>query len=117
LTRHYRVGYLNERLVLYNDGPHDRITNARANMPIDELEKRMRTAYKHKDFLGPYGFKRIIAGQLLKYPGKRSRLMNHLFYTIKRCGLLPVLGVILHRIRRRYQHVTSQRRAKLSWSE
>jgi glycosyltransferase involved in cell wall biosynthesis len=103
LTRHYRVGYLNERLVLYNDGPHDRITNAPANMPLDEIEKRMRAACKHKDFLGPYRFSHAIARQLLKYPSRRSRLMNHLFYTVKRCGLLPVLGVILHRIRIRCQ--------------
>ncbi len=94
----YKIGYLNEPLVIYSDSVHKRITNEMINMQIDQLEKRMRVIYKHENFFGPYWFKYHIGRRLLSYIKFRDKKWKHIIYTIRRCGLFAVLRVFLDKI-------------------
>lgn len=90
LAERYRIGYINEPLYDVDDGWHQRRTNIARNLSIDESEKRMTVIYKHRDFFGPFWFRHHIAMTLLAYIGYRKNKMQHLIYTIRRCGLFPV---------------------------
>lgn len=94
----YKIGYLGIPLVNFDDGSHRRISNETINMPIDRLEERMSVIYKHKAFLGPHWFNYRVAGILLSYIEYREHKITHIIYTIKRCGLFPVLKIFLNRI-------------------
>jgi glycosyltransferase involved in cell wall biosynthesis len=98
ITAKYKVGYLDKPLVIFSDGKHKRITNEPINISIAQLEKRMGAAYKHKTFLGPHWFNYRVAGTLLSYIRYRENKTKHIVYTIRRCGLAPVLRVFLRRI-------------------
>lgn len=98
ISSEYKIRYLNDPLVICNDGEHKRITNESVNMSIDQLEKRMGAVYKHKTFLGPHWFNYRVAGTLLSYIRYRENKTKHIVYTIRRCGLAPVLRVFLRRI-------------------
>ena len=101
ITGKYKVGYSDKPLVIWNDGEHKRITNESINMSIDQLEKRMGAVYKHKTFLGPHWFNYRVAGTLLSYIRCRENKTKHIVYTIRRCGLAPVLRVFFNKIMRR----------------
>ncbi|MFW9825572.1 MAG: glycosyltransferase family 2 protein [Candidatus Thorarchaeota archaeon] len=101
LAEKYKIGYLNEALVLYNDHNQKRITNAPRDMPVDQLEKRLGAIYKHKRFFGSYWFNYHIARSLLSYVWNRQNKFEHIIYVVKRCGILPVLRVFNDKIQRR----------------
>ena len=98
ITAKCKVGYLDKPLVIFSDGEHKRITNEPINISIAQLEKRMGAVYKHKTFLGPHWFNYRVAGTLLSYIRYRENKTKHIVYTIRRCGLAPVLRVFLRRI-------------------
>lgn len=101
----YKIGYLNEPLVIYSDSGHRRITNEMINMPIDQLEKRMGVIYKHEIFFGPYWFKYHIGRRLLSYIKFRDKKWKHIIYTIRRCGVSAVLRVFLDKIVRNVSRI------------
>ena len=101
LASQYRIAYISEPLVIYNDGGYKRITNEPIAMSVSQLEDRMRAVYKHEKFLGPYWFRYQIARRLLSYIRYRKKRLRHLMYSIRRCGVLPVLMVIQQTITRR----------------
>ena len=98
IAKKYRIGYLNERLLRYNEGRHDRISNALVRLPIDELLKRIVMLDKHIDFFGPRLYKRHLSGMLLYGIRHRSDKMQHLIYTLRRCGLVATIGALNERI-------------------
>jgi len=98
IARRFSVRYLKKPLVIYNIGAHRRITNESTNMPLAELEKRMGVIYKHKEFFGDFWFSYHIARTLLSYIRHRDNKFKHISYTIKRCGILAVLRVLINRI-------------------
>ncbi|HEA65398.1 MAG TPA: glycosyltransferase [Desulfobacterales bacterium] len=96
LATKYKLIYLREPLVVYNNGEHDRMTNIMINMSTDQFEKRMAVLYKHKALLGPFWFNYHMARTLLSYFTYRKNKMEQLLYTIKKCGAFPVLRVFIH---------------------
>jgi len=99
LTGKYHVGYIRECLVLcHTDERHQRLTNAVRAAPISELEKRMRVLFKHREFLGPYWFRFHVARTLLSYLRHRDHVLAHVLYTMRRCGVVPVIGVFWEKI-------------------
>jgi glycosyltransferase involved in cell wall biosynthesis len=97
------IAYWNEPLLIYNEGQHDRITNKRNNMTPEQLEPYMRMLEKHKSIFGRSWYNRHIAGMLLYgFFRHRSEKAKHLLYTVRRCGLLAVVRII---VRRAYQVV------------
>lgn len=96
----YRIGYIDEPLVIYGEGTHHRITNERVNMPIPELEKRMEVLRKHREFFGPRWFNYHTAAMLLSYIARRDHKFRQVSYAIKRCGWAPVLQVLSKKVTR-----------------
>lgn len=93
-----RLGYLDEPLVIYNDGDHVRITNQLANMPLEKLEEGTGVFRKHEEFLGSYWLKYNTADHLLSYLKHRTNVLGHIGYTIRRCGWVPVSAVLWNKI-------------------
>lgn len=90
IVQKYSIGYVSEPLLLYNDGSHQRTTNETRDLPLSELENRMRVIFKNREFFGPFWFQHNVAMTLLAYFGSRKQKIPHLIYTIRRCGILPV---------------------------
>lgn len=94
----YRVGYLNEPLLRYNHGSHDRISNELINLTPVELEKRLCMLNKHKVFFGKYWYKNHLCGMLLYGIRYRRRRMRHLAYVARRCGLMVTVVALMQRL-------------------
>jgi glycosyltransferase involved in cell wall biosynthesis len=96
VSRLGRFIYLPEALVIYDDGDHLRLTN-QIRRDSSRSESMLAVVQKHEDFLGSYWVKYHTACVLLSYirgqPGKIERLVN----ALKRCGLLPVMKVLVNR--------------------
>jgi glycosyltransferase involved in cell wall biosynthesis len=92
------IAYLNEPLLIYNEGSHERITNKRARMTPAELEPYMKMLEKHRLFLGSGWYNRHIAGMLLYgFFRHRPNKVRHLLYTVRRCGMVAVARVFARR--------------------
>jgi len=99
LTARYRVGYRRECLVIcHSDEARKRMTTAMKAMSIPELEERMRVLFKHREFLGPYWFRFHVARTLPSYIRHRDHVLAHVLYTMRRCGVIPVIGVFWEKI-------------------
>ena len=96
----FRVGYLPEPLLIYNDGGHERMSNEGKNKSIEELDQRMYMLHKHEAFFGPYWFRHHVADTYLRYIGSRQNRMPVLLHAIKRCGVVPVLTVLGEKLAR-----------------
>lgn len=99
------IAYINEPLVLLSDGDHERLTNRARNLPLAQLEQRMEVFKKHREFLGAYWFRRLLAAVILSYLRDRSGKAAQVRYAIRRCGLLPVLGVLMGKLTNAWQRV------------
>jgi glycosyltransferase involved in cell wall biosynthesis len=98
LALRYRLVYLNEPLLKYNAGQHERISNILARLSVPELEKRLVMLDKHKDFFGPYWYRRHMSGMLLYGIKDREYKIKHLLYTYSRCGFVATAAALLERV-------------------
>jgi hypothetical protein len=80
--------------------PHKAITLGIINLLIDQIKKWLVPFYKHKDFLGSSWLKFRVADKLLSYIRYRDDKFKHIFYTIRRCGLLAVLRNFASKLKR-----------------
>lgn len=101
IAKEFRIGYLNERLVRYNEGRHARISNAIVGLSPSELEKRLAMLDKHADFFGPRLYKRHVAGMLLYGIKYRNDKLQHLIYTWRRCGVAATVATLARRLRQK----------------
>jgi glycosyltransferase involved in cell wall biosynthesis len=92
LAQKYKLKYSKDPLVVYNDGQHNRITNQIPTMSISQLEEQLKVIYKHADFLGSYWFNYNQARVLLSYVNQRNNKLKHIAYSIRTCGLYPVIA-------------------------
>lgn len=104
IAKQYRVGYLDEALVIYSDEGHARISNKLSQMPISEIQERMRVLYKHRAYLGWYWFNRHAVRMLLYRLRSRPNRFAHLSYAIRRYGAIAVAGFLFTRVSRRLFH-------------
>lgn len=98
IANKYRIGYLNEPLLRYNEGPHERISNALINLPPSDLDKRLQMLNKHRAFFGPYWYRVHLCGMLLYGIRHREHRWRHLMYVTRRCGTGITLTVLFERI-------------------
>jgi len=94
LAQRYSIGYVQEPLVLYSDGEHQRITNDARYRTGAELEKRAAVLKKHRGFFGEALYKYYYAHVLLSYLGKRGSKLQYISYAVKRCGVVSVARVM-----------------------
>lgn len=102
IAKKYKLGFVNEPLLIYSDAGHMRVTNEAVNLPIDKLQERMPVLEKHKEFLGPYWLNYHKARFLLSYIGQRDDKRQQILSTIRICGLFAVLSVLFLKF---YQYV------------
>ncbi len=99
LAQKCEIAYLNEPLLIYNEGEHERITNKRAKLTAAEMEPYMRMLDKHKSFFGPRWYNRHVAGILLYgFFRHRANKAQHLIYTMRRCGVFAATRVLGRRL-------------------
>lgn len=96
LAQQYRLIYLDMPLLLYNNGSHQRITNAVAEMGVSQLEHRFAVLHKHREFLGGW-YARHLGAMLLYGIKYRSDKLVHLWYTIRRCGMASTFRALFLR--------------------
>jgi len=95
IAERYTIGFDPEPLLLYNDGGHARITNEAKEMTPSELENRTAILHKHRQFFGEKWFNYHVAGTLVSHLGSRRNKMASVVYAVKRCGIGPVMAVLL----------------------
>lgn len=101
LVNRYMVGYLHEPLVRYNEGTHDRISNAIINLPPSEVEKQLRILEKHRNFFGRRWYRRHMCRFLLYGIKHRPDRWQLLLYAAKRCGAGSVIWAISRRMQQK----------------
>lgn len=101
IGQRYSIGWLPEPLLIYNEGGHDRMTNEKKHLSVEELERRTPVLYKHREFFGERWFRYHLADTLLSYIGSRAGKFGCLVYAVKRCGLYAVTCVIWDKLWRR----------------
>ncbi len=94
IAEKYRIAYVREPLVVYNDGAHERMTRSARNLTGIELDKRMTVLYKHREFFGDKWFRYHLARAFLSYIGTRNNRWRCIQFALDRCGLKPVLRVL-----------------------
>lgn len=98
LTECWTIGYMDEPLVLYNEGSHPRITNRARTLSFAEAENRLCVVHKHRNFFGPHWSRRHLARGLLAYVRHREDRLAHLVRTARRTGVLYVVIAGMERI-------------------
>lgn len=94
----FRIRYLDEPGVIFNDRSHARITNATVASSITEVERHMQVLDKHRAYLGEFWYRYHMAGTLLYYVRRRPDVLRHISYTLRRCGVRSVLAHYFFRI-------------------
>lgn len=101
LVSEYKVGFLNEPLVIYNDGRHERITNRIFREPARDLSANLAILYKHQHYLGRFWFRYHMARMLLYRARERDAFAKHLAYVWSQCGVAAMAAFYLGRAYRR----------------
>ena len=101
LAQRHTIGYLNMRLVRYNEGQHARISNRIKNVAIEEIEKRSIVLEKHKEFFGRRWYGRHMAGWLLYGIKDRDNKWLYIKYAIGKCGIGAVIYVLVKRVQQK----------------
>lgn len=95
IAQEFSIGYVNEPLLLYNDGAHLRMTNEAENLSMGELEKRMAILQKHKNFFGQYWFDYHRARIILSYWRRRADKPEQIRCAFTSCRALPVFAALM----------------------
>jgi len=98
IAQKYSLGCINQSLVRYNDGAHNRISNRLLTLPLSELENEMRMLDKHKAFFGERWYRRHLCEALLYGIRHRPHKLAHLRYVLGRCGPMQVIHVLMRRV-------------------
>jgi glycosyltransferase involved in cell wall biosynthesis len=103
LAANYRMGYVQEPLIIYHEQLAGRMTAEAAKLSVADLERRMSMLHKHRDFFGPFWFNYHIAAFLLSHIRNRADKAMRLSYAVRRCGALPVMRLLLGKAARRWR--------------
>jgi len=108
LAMQYRVQYLGKRLVRYNDGQHNRISNALAKSneqsQTESAEKWLHFFNKHRTFFGERLYRRHVINALLYGIRDRSDKIKYLHEMAARMGYIPVVMALMQRL---YSNIVS----------
>ncbi|MFL6647920.1 MAG: glycosyltransferase family 2 protein [Sulfurifustaceae bacterium] len=95
IARKYRVHYLREPLIVYSEQLPLRMTAEATALTLPQLEQRMSILHKHRKFFGPFWFNYHTAAFLLSHLGARADKSARIRYAIQRCGVVPVMRLLL----------------------
>lgn len=101
IAQNYSIGWVDEPLLLYNDGTHARMTTETLELAGAGFAKRTAVLNKHRAFFGERWFRYHIAGTLLAYIGRRPHKIRCIAQAAKSCGIAPVARVLADKVRER----------------
>lgn len=96
------IRYVSEPLLIYHVAHAGRMTDEAETMSSADAERRMAVLHKHRRFFGEFWFNFHVARILLAYWGRRPGKWSRLRHAVQRCGLLPVMQVVIDRGRRAF---------------
>lgn len=94
LAQQAPIPYVTEALFLYRRGRHSSITSRIKTMGANEMERRLKVTYKHREWLGEYCFRRRLALTILGYIGNRRQPWKLVLLAIRKSGILATLSVL-----------------------
>ena len=100
ISQSYKIAFVDEPLIIYNDAPIGRMTSKTTDMSVIDLEKRAAVLYKHKEYFGPYWLNFHLARYLLSNIRFIPNKLGRIAYTIKRCGYKPTIAVLYGKVYR-----------------
>lgn len=109
IAQRHTIGFIEESLVLYNDGGHQRMTNEAKDQTAPELEKNTAVLHKHRKLFGEKWFRYHLARKLTSHINRRRNKLNCIVYAVRRCGVVPVVAVMADKIRRQVRAMTVDR--------
>lgn len=98
IAEQHTIGWINEPLLLYNEGEQDRMTSVAKQMSGADFEKQTPMLYKHREFFGEWWFQYHLADTYLAYIGSRPNKIESIRYAIRKCGLSPVVRALRDKI-------------------
>lgn len=100
-----RVNFINisSPIFLYRFQTPDGIGRKLRKLRLDEIESRLASAKKHKEFLGERAYNNRVAQQMLFSLKHRQRPLAWLNLSIKRAGFIATLMFFLERLQNRLQ--------------
>jgi len=98
LKKHGFVYFNSDALFLYRKG-HDSITNKTKTLKIDQIEPRIRSAYKHREWLGETYFRRRIAYQILASILVKKNKLAWIKKSLELAGIKATFYVLFKRVR------------------
>ena len=109
IAQRHTIGFIEEPLVLYNDGGHQRMTNEATDQTGPELEKDTAVLDKHRHLFGEKWFRYHLARKLTSHIHSRRNKLHCIGYAVRRCGIVPVAAVMADKIRRQIRALTVDR--------
>lgn len=92
MAERYRVKYFDESLVMIGVADQGRISTSLIDAPLEDIEKRMKVLTKHSEYLGSFWYKLHESRMLLSRIRQRKDRWQFALYTIRRCGIAPVIA-------------------------
>lgn len=103
-VRLYQLGInfhnISRAIFLYRFQNPDGIGSKLLKMRVEDIDKRLGAAFKHKEFLGQYYFNDRVAQQSLYFLRHRSNRVSWIFLSIRKAGFKATLRFFAKRINR-----------------
>lgn len=109
IAQRHTIGFIEESLVLYNDGGHQRMTNEAKDQTGTELEKNTAVLFKHRKLFGEKWFKYHLARVLTSHIHRRRNKLHCIVHAVRLCGIVPVVAVMADKISRQVRALTVDR--------
>lgn len=109
IAQRHTIGFIEESLVMYNDGGHPRMTNEAKDQTDTELEKNTAVLLKHRKLFGEKWFKYHLARVLTSHIHRRRNKLRCILYALRRCGIGAVAAVMADKISRQVRTLTPHR--------
>lgn len=93
--------YEKQELFLYRKGNHEGITTKAKKLKIEQIYPRLKSAYKHRVWMGEKAFKRRIAEQVLLYILDKNQRYKWILKSIELAGINATLLVLFVKIKKR----------------
>lgn len=92
------IGNISEPLFEYRKNTPKGISDITRKMTVDKSDARLASAYKHRDWLGEYYFKKRVAEQLLTFLQHKPDKLRWFFKSIKIAGIRLTMMTILNKL-------------------
>lgn len=93
-----KVLYNTSPLFLYRRGSHEGITTKAKTLKIEDVYPRLRSSYKHKDWMGKKAFNQRVAAQMMSFIFHKKKKGQWILKSISIAGLSATLIVLFGKV-------------------